>query len=107
MRTHTIHTQKPIMQMIQQTAQEPKHTIGPWRISLDSRTGANIISDKEGEVVARINRLTDSRKLEYDARLISAAPVMLEALQAVADSMIGSDSFIARQVRVAIVKATQ
>lgn len=103
MRTHTIHKQAPFMQ----TTQEPKHTSGPWRISLDSRTGANIISDKEGEIVARINKLTDSRKLEYDARLISAAPVMLEALQAVADSMIGSDSFIARQVRVAIVKATQ
>lgn len=103
MRTHTIHKQAPLMQ----TTQEPKHTSGPWRISLDSRTGANIISDKEGEVVARINKLTDSRKLEYDARLISAAPVMLEALQAVADSMRGSDSFLARQVRVAIVKATQ
>ena len=89
------------------TQDKPKHTSGPWRISLDSRTGANIISDKEGEIVARINKLTDSRKLEYDARLISAAPVMLEALQAVSDSMRGSDSLLAQQVRDAIRKATE
>jgi hypothetical protein len=93
--------------MTLQATQEPKHTSGPWGISLNSKTGAKIISFKEGEIIAKVNKLTDSRKLEYDARLISAAPVMLEALQAVADSMIGSDSFIARQVRVAIVKATQ
>ena len=106
MRTHTIHKQAPILQMIP-TQDKPKHTSGPWRISLDSRTGANIISDKEGEIVARINKLTDSRKLEYDARLISAAPVMLEALQAVADSMRGSDSLLAQQVRDAIRRATE
>ena len=88
-------------------ATQPKHTSGPWGISLNSKTGAKIISFKEGEIIAKVNKLTDSRKLEYDARLISAAPVMLEALQAVADSMRGSDSFLARQVRVAIVKATQ
>ena len=93
--------------MTLQATQKPKHTSGPWGISLNSKTGAKIISFKEGEIIAKVNRLTDSRKLEYDARLISAAPVMLEALQAVADSMRGSDSFIARQVRVAIVKATQ
>lgn len=87
-------------------ATQSKHTSGPWGISLNSKTGAKIISFKEGEIIAKVNKLTDSRKLEYDARLISAAPVMLEALQAVADSMRGSDSFIARQVRVAIVKAT-
>lgn len=77
---------------------ENKHTPGPWGIdaSLDKRTGMNIrtadpVYDgaEKGIRICRISRVPGTRfgQMAANARLIAAAPEMLEALLAAVDSI--------------------
>lgn len=50
-----------------------KHTPGPWGIAKDEK-GDRVVVDSNGIVVCR-------RMPEPDARLIAAAPLLLQALQ--------------------------
>lgn len=58
-----------------------QHTPGPWRVDYDQRPdGADQILDANERTVAFI--ATPKEDHETDARLIAAAPAMLEALRA-------------------------
>jgi len=57
-----------------------QHTPGPWRVDYDHRLdGADQVVDASGRTVAFI--ATPKNDHETDARLIAAAPQMLEALR--------------------------
>ena|SRR5271154_2752933 len=65
------------------------HTPGPWRVGINQRGGAHIVSDEHGligETVGGGNcglQLNEGGKAQslVNARLIAAAPDMLEALR--------------------------
>lgn len=96
MRTHTIHKQAPLMQLIQEPNKEPSHTPGPWR-----KSNLNPwVYGAEGEYVAQVED-------KENARLIASAPTMLEALQAIVDALGDQDSLLIEQAKDAIRKATQ
>jgi hypothetical protein len=81
-----------------------KHTPGPW--SLDSDAGqVHIVA--AGAAIARVMAMRSDGCGEANARLIAAAPDLLEALQAVIDhgSMTGAD-WASDKARAAIAKAT-
>lgn len=88
-----------------------KHTPGPWEIERYSDGliqivgNARIVSDDE-EIVTTVVEAV-ARGDEANARLIAAAPELLEALQAVIDygSMTGAE-WVAEQALAAIAKAT-
>lgn len=100
-----------------------KHTPGPWRFSFKTTKTNNIgIYDQHGSLLATVdvhqiaNKQTMQRR-SSDARLIAAAPELLEALQAIEpflDSIICYASTmnehepnrIAHNARAAIAKAT-
>ena len=56
-----------------------KHTPGPW---IPSYTKIGSVTAENGAVIAKCMRLTSLSGLEANARLIAAAPELLEALQA-------------------------
>lgn len=64
-----------------------KHTKGKWKVGFDDGTGKSYITDPEGRVVVRGG--FDSLGVKHgvlkasDARLIAAAPELLEALESV------------------------
>jgi len=66
-----------------------KHTPGPWRVGINQHGGAHIVSDEHGligETVGGGNcglQLNEGGKAQslVNARLIAAAPDMLEALR--------------------------
>ena len=62
-----------------------KHTPGPWILDYDKGTTQDILSRKHGGIctVRRAGR-HDNETFAANARLIAAAPAMLEALRAVA-----------------------
>ena len=109
MRTHTLHTQRPLMAM----AQEPAHTQERWRLKRGT------YFDELGELReyhwVGFGRIGDETPIwsksikenEANMRLAASAPEMLQALQAVSDNMGDNDSLLARQVREAIKTATQ
>ena len=109
MRTHTIHKQRPLMTM----AQEPSHTKERWR--LKRGTFFNELGEIQEYHWVGFGRIGDETPIwskgikenEANMRLAASAPEMLQALQAVADSMQGNNSLLARQVREAIRTATQ
>ncbi|HBP5172575.1 hypothetical protein [Pseudomonas aeruginosa] len=88
-----------------------KYTPGPWEIERYSDGliqivgNARIVSDDE-EIVTTVVEAV-ARGDEANARLIAAAPELLEALQAVIDygSMTGAE-WVAEQALAAIAKAT-
>lgn len=91
---------------------EAKHTPGPWRILPTSRPSQFLVVAGDDKM-DRHNG--DSFSLQFktaNARLIAAAPDMLEALKAIEsayDTEIGWQDQVARQihaVRAAIAKAT-
>lgn len=61
-----------------------KHTKGPWRVHLVDDT---VVIDKSGEHVARAlgQYVDDPLPIEANARLIAAAPDLLEALKPFAE----------------------
>ena len=83
-----------------------QHTPGPWAIlerAEDSRThisnGAHIVC------TLGTTRTDGSPNHSANARLIAAAPEMLDALQAVCDACGASDTLLMAQVRAALAKA--
>ena len=109
MRTHTIHTQRPLMAM----AQEPSHTQERWRLKRGT------YFDELGEIQeyhwVGFGRIGDETPIwsktlkenEANMRLAASAPELIQALQSVSDNMGEDDSLLARQVREAIKTATQ
>jgi hypothetical protein len=93
--------------------QEPSHTQERWRLKRGT------FFDELGEIReyhwVGFGRVGDEAPIwakhikenEANMRLAASAPEMLQALQAVSDSMEGSDTILARQVREAIRTATQ
>ena len=78
-----------------------KHTPGPWKIEEGCFVSA------EGFVIARIIGC-DSKKNESNARLIAAAPELLEALESMLENWEsgGISPYPIKQARAAISKAT-
>ena len=87
-----------------------KHTPGPWKVTEGQRTLANVsATTKRGltKSVAQVGGFfRDDR--EYNARLIAAAPELLEALQDAVEYLKNHlpDEVLASH-RAAIAKATQ
>lgn len=79
------------------------HTSGPWKAMESPSRGAYIHAG--GNARIRLAELPRSPDVGANARLIAAAPEMLEALRAAARILIGRDSPLAIQVRAAIAKA--
>ena len=101
MRTFNIHNQKPIMQKIKKHT----HTQGPWFAVVTETTGGGNpaiwdITCKNGGIIAESIGHNES-----DAMLISAAPDMLDALQAFVDAFIHQDNLLIAQAKAAIAKA--
>ena len=101
MRTYAIHKQKPIFK----TMKENKHTQGPWFAVVTETTGGGNpaiwdITCKNGGIIAE-----SIGHNEADAMLISAAPDMLDALQAFVDAFIHQDNLLIAQAKAAISKA--
>ena len=94
-------------------AQKPSHTKERWR--LKRGTFFNELGEIQEYHWVGFGRIGDETPIwskgikenEANMRLAASAPEMLQALQAVADSMQGNDSLLARQVREAIRTATQ
>jgi hypothetical protein len=90
------------------------HTPAPWVSHLTGYTGRAsakyVINDKKGRAVAHIKHSTIS-PMEANARLIAAAPELLEALNAIVkraeDPALCDDTdTLLRNARTAIAKAT-
>lgn len=87
-----------------------KHTPGPWK-AIEGNRGWQIHTDnKAGKGAANVNHWIANIKCEScqaheegNARLIAAAPGLLEALKYIAKTW--PDDFAARHARVAIAKA--
>lgn len=59
-----------------------KHTPGPWHIQKSDHVGGLLIKPIPGQVVAQCDKLIE---MEANARLIAAAPELLEALDKLID----------------------
>jgi hypothetical protein len=84
---------------------EKKHTQGPWLAIVTETTGGGNpalwdITCKNGGIIAE-----SISHNEADAMLISAAPDMLDALQAFVDVFIYQDNILIAQAKAAIAKA--
>ena len=84
---------------------EPLHTPGPWfAVVTDTTCGGEPaiweISDRNGGVIAE-----DISYNPANARLISASPEMLDALQAIVDAYGDRDTLLMAQVKAALAKA--
>jgi hypothetical protein len=89
------------------------HTPGPWHINeeLSKRATYLVFSgDGNGYLVANVgNYHTDDKECEANARLIAAAPDLLEALRFIADDIaegVKAKGSWERLARAAIAKAT-
>lgn len=94
---------------------EAKHTPGPWVASWRDYGG---VIGKDGYVVAQAATFRNKEVIEANARLIAAAPELLEALQELHDIVQGLidddvapqgfvDSFTLQPARHALNKATR
>lgn len=67
------------------------HTAGPWRVGTPGPNGCYTIGTERGLMTAMIahsiNEADQKEQAEANARLIAAAPEMMEALGAVLDAM--------------------
>ena len=94
-----------------------KHTPGPWRYApTNTETVSHLVRCSEGYAVADVTHWFDL-PVDANARLIAAAPDMLEALQSAQESIatfIGVHGYpfesgagdVLREVNAAIAKAT-
>ena len=67
-----------------------KHTPGPWGVIIGD-AGPIVFSGNKGSMVATCTKRITSTERESNARLIAAAPELLEALQDMIDSVIVLD----------------
>lgn len=92
-----------------------KFTPGPWRIETENETGTPTISIRDGlnQQIATVNPYRLAWR-DADARLIAAAPEMLEALESLVErcshlkNLNGVQDIIAKQIddaKAAIAKA--
>lgn len=87
-----------------------KHTPGPWVIERLNSTNENSLyitngKGRRGEI-AWVEPVLFPEQMNYNAKLIAAAPDLLEALQAVMNNDVEWD-VIEKMVKSAIKKATQ
>lgn len=87
----------------------PAHTAGPW-----NARGLHVLRDpqRDGRAIANVDRNDFGTEASHaNARLIAAAPDLLEALRAMVDrwepDCIGTDRVMWENARAAIAKATQ
>ena len=80
------------------------YTKGPWGI-MKGDHGLMIFSGECGRVVAMLARQVTTAEREANARLIAAAPDLLEALEWAVDNP-HDDAYWISQARAAIAKAT-
>lgn len=96
---------------------ESKHTPGPWTVGVDEQDhGRPYVKDAEGYVVCALIFEPGTGEPEANARLIAAAPDLLEALRAchdylscIPESAAGGDDDavgLTRRAAAAISKAT-
>ncbi len=57
------------------------HTPGPWKVSVDRET----IVDANGYYVSKVARIGNTKENQANARLIAAAPALLEAVEYLID----------------------
>lgn len=63
-----------------------KHTPGPWKVTTWDKTNAvdgfeTVITDNRGHGLATFTQFGNNAKVNANARLIAAAPELLQALQ--------------------------
>ena len=97
MRTHTLHNQKPIMNKM-----KTDHTPGPWKCDLVS---LKIWANDGNTEISRTSSDVSISEEEANARVISSAPDMLDALQAIVDAFGDQDSLLIDQCKAALAKA--
>ena len=85
-----------------------QYTPGPWRIGTPPPNGEQTIGALNGLMVAVATTGVEMEVTEANARLIAAAPELLEALQSVLDNCLDSEGLCAAhaKARAAIAKAT-
>ena len=66
------------------------HTKGPWKVSNLERPHHVLVCNEKWYTVARVFSANKSGDPEANARLIAAAPELLEALQAIVQVLGGS-----------------
>ena len=82
-----------------------KHTPGPWKTNYKDLA---LVQAENGAPIARCDKLFGVANIQANARLIAAAPDLLEALQSCLDygSMTG-DEWVKEKAISAIKKATE
>ena len=85
-----------------------QYTPGPWRIGTPPPNGEQTIGALNGLMVAVATTGVEMEVTEANARLIAAAPELLEALQSVLENCLDSEGLCAAhaKARAAIAKAT-
>jgi hypothetical protein len=81
--------------------EKTQHTHGPW--TYRAQTQGQFIIESTERSICWLDRHYDPTKA--NARLISAAPDMLDALQAVCDAYGDRDTLLMAQVKAALAKA--
>lgn len=91
----------------------PKRPPGPWTVDASCPTdvlapeNANLLFIvAQDTTVIDINNLTGMKEREANARLIAAAPEMLEFLQRLEKEADGDENPLAKELRALIAKAT-
>lgn len=83
-----------------------KHTPGSWKIGDWPQI---VATDARETIVCNITGASSNEQATADARLIAAAPDLLEALRAMHDAVamiVGNDSPVLQSAQAAIAKAT-
>lgn len=85
-----------------------QYTPGPWRIGTPPPNGEQTIGTLNGLMVAVATTGAEMEETKANARLIAAAPELLEALQSVLDNCLDSEELCAAhaKARAAVAKAT-
>ena len=90
-----------------------KHTPGPWTVAEDDINGQAIVRGRHTEIATCWHHCLGSLEIQMraNARLIAAAPDLLEACQTLAtlrdtDDWIATGRLAVKQARDAIAKAT-
>ncbi|QJP06319.1 hypothetical protein [Pseudomonas multiresinivorans] len=86
-----------------------KHTPGPWMVD-DSEylaEGGGLCVMQGNDCIAVVGDFNPSHPIDANARLIAAAPELLEALQAVIDhGVMTGDEWVAEKAMAAIARAS-